>query len=166
MLSWSHKTLCNFCSNRWRKSVRNPHTLFLEFNWFPRQRWLQIVALKVAQSIVAFFLPMIAILPRNTIYQWNVQFNCYWQWMRRTVYFVQLRRKGLFLVKDMQTLPPPSKKAVYIFWSKLLRNVLKQIKIPIFIIWVINDLVHNFQVFLTDQKIIFLCISKDAQCFE
>ena len=35
---------------------------------------------------------------------------------------------GFFLVNDMHNPPPSSKRAVSIFWSKLLRNILKLIK--------------------------------------
>ena len=47
------------------------------------------------------------------------------------------------------------------FWNEL------KIHFPNFIFWVINDFVHNFQVFLYDQKFqIKNVVSKDAQCSE
>ena len=60
-----------------------------------------------------------------------------------------------YILKILCTPPfPPSKRAVSIFWSKLLRNVLKLLKKKklryLFFGWVINNFVHNFQVFLTE----------------
>ena len=56
------------------------------------------------------------------------------------------------LVNDMQTSPPPSKRAVSIFLSKLLHNVLKQMKNQYFHFCDFYFLsydrsLHNFQVF-------------------
>ena len=75
---------------------------------------------------------------------------------------------GLSHINEMQTPPPPQKETFFIFLSKLLRHVLKRMKNNFcdfcdFHFWVTVEFVHNFQVFLTDQK----CkknVSRDAQC--
>ena len=68
------------------------------------------------------------------------------------------------LVNDMQT-PHPLKKSRCHFLIQIVAqcsetNERKKLRFLIF--QVINDVVHNFQVFLTN----FLGISKDAQCSE
>ena len=65
----------------------------------------------------------------------------------------------------MQTSSPPlSKKAVFILWSKMTHNVLKRMKNRFLRFF--GVFVHNFPVFLTDQKWRKKIVSKDAQCSE